>query len=82
MKRFNIAEAKAAFSSIVERVEQGDTVMICRRNIPVAKLEPVLPTELGKRHRTQIGWARRSGVRILADVTEPAMAETDWAMLQ
>lgn len=36
----NIAEAKAKLSELLERVEQGETVLLCRRNVPVAELRP------------------------------------------
>jgi prevent-host-death family protein len=39
--KINIHEAKAKLSQYLERVEQGETVTICRRNVPVAELRPV-----------------------------------------
>lgn len=41
MIRVNLAEAKAKLSAYVNRVEEGQTVVICRRNVPVAELRPV-----------------------------------------
>lgn len=38
MIRVNIHEAKAKLSQLVGRIEKGDTVVICRRNVPVAEL--------------------------------------------
>lgn len=80
MKAVNIGEAKAGFSGLVEAAQRGETVLICKRNIPVAKLEAAQSGETQMRHRTQIGWARGTGVRIHGDVTAPAIAESDWAM--
>lgn len=80
MKAVNIGEAKAGFSSLVEAAQRGETVLICKRNIPVAKLESAQSGETRTKHRTQIGWARGTGVRIHGDVTAPAIAESDWAM--
>jgi len=37
----NIHEAKAHLSEILNQVERGSTVVICRRNKPVAELHPV-----------------------------------------
>lgn len=47
MIRINIAEAKANLSRYVASVEDGETVLICRRNMPVAEIRPVTkpPTE-------------------------------------
>lgn len=34
----NIHEAKAHFSELIKKVEQGETVQICRRNEPVVTM--------------------------------------------
>ena len=41
MKRVNLADAKARFSHYVESVESGETIILCRRNVPVAELRPL-----------------------------------------
>ena len=41
MIKVNIADAKAHFSRYLESVENGETVLVCRRNVPVAELRPV-----------------------------------------
>ena len=41
MIRINIWEAKAKLSEYLARAEQGETVVICRRNVPVAELRGV-----------------------------------------
>jgi len=41
MIEINIHEAKARLSEYLARVERGETVIICRRNRPVAELRPV-----------------------------------------
>ncbi len=38
----NIAEAKAHLSEYLAAVEQGETVTICRRNVPVAEIKPLV----------------------------------------
>ena len=38
MIRINIYEAKAKLSEYLARAEKGETVVICRRNVPVAEL--------------------------------------------
>ncbi len=39
----NIAEAKARFSELIERVEAGETVEITKRGRPVARIGPTEP---------------------------------------
>jgi prevent-host-death family protein len=48
MMRINIADVKAHFSRYLERVERGETIVICRRNVPIAEIRPVakLPQKL------------------------------------
>ena len=38
MVKINIAEAKARLSAILESVERGETVVLCRRNVPIAEI--------------------------------------------
>ena len=48
MIKINTAEAKARLSHYLERVEGGETVVVCRRNVPVAEIRP-LPKRPRKR---------------------------------
>ena len=41
MAEIDVTEAKARLSEYLARVERGETVIICRRNKPVAELRPV-----------------------------------------
>jgi prevent-host-death family protein len=41
MKMVNLYEAKARLSALIDRVAEGETVVICRRNVPTAELRPV-----------------------------------------
>ena len=41
MIKVNIAEAKTHFSHYIDSVEQGETIVVCRRNIPIAEIRPV-----------------------------------------
>ena len=70
MTKVNIAEAKALLSSLLDRAHSGETVVICRRNIPVAELRPV-PMERTSRRR--IGIDR--GMKIPDSFFEPLPAE-------
>ena len=41
MLQLNINEVKKHFSSTIAKVENGETVIICRRNKPVAEIKPI-----------------------------------------
>ncbi len=41
MIRINIAEAKTHLSHYLETVEKGETVVLCRRNVPIAEIRPI-----------------------------------------
>ena len=41
MIRVNIQEAKTHFSRYIDQVEQGDVVVVCRHNRPVAELRAI-----------------------------------------
>ena len=43
MNKINIAEARAGFSRYLARVEAGETITLCRRNVPIAELRPIRP---------------------------------------
>lgn len=66
MIKINIAEAKANFSRCIESVERGETITVCRRNVPVAEIRS-LPQPL--RERRPVGIDR--GMKISASFFEP-----------
>ena len=45
MIRVNVHEAKTHLSRYLERVAGGESVIICKRNIPVAELRPIVQPE-------------------------------------
>ena len=65
MSQFNIAEAKARFSELVERALAGDEVIVARDNKPLLKLVP-----LGRTAARQPGSARGQ-VRMSKDFDNP-----------
>ncbi|HEB81089.1 MAG TPA: type II toxin-antitoxin system prevent-host-death family antitoxin [Chromatiales bacterium] len=57
MIMLNIHEAKARLSEMLVKVEAGETVVVCRRNKPVAEIRPLprkpstpRPVGLAKEH--------------------------------
>lgn len=51
MDILNVHEAKAKLSSILDRVEAGETVRLARRNKVIAEIRPVAPPEKPKGKR-------------------------------
>ncbi|HEY3353657.1 MAG TPA: type II toxin-antitoxin system Phd/YefM family antitoxin [Polyangia bacterium] len=41
MLKVNVGEAKAHLSRLLRRLERGETVLLCRRNEPIAELRPI-----------------------------------------
>ncbi|MCY3970674.1 MAG: type II toxin-antitoxin system prevent-host-death family antitoxin [Acidobacteria bacterium] len=41
MMRLNISDAKTHLSRYLERVERGETILLCRRNLPIAEIRPL-----------------------------------------
>jgi antitoxin (DNA-binding transcriptional repressor) of toxin-antitoxin stability system len=41
MIRLNVHEAKTHLSRYLERLERGETIILCRRNIPIAEIRPM-----------------------------------------
>jgi prevent-host-death family protein len=52
MKKVNVYQAKARLSALLDQVSAGETVVICRRNVPTAELRPVARP---RRQRRPIG---------------------------
>ena len=49
MANLNINEIKAQFSSCLEKVGRGETVIVCKRNVPVAEIRPIMARPKNKR---------------------------------
>ena len=41
MIKVNLADAKSRLSQYLDCVERGETVIVCRRNVPVAEIRPI-----------------------------------------
>ena len=41
MLKVNVADAKTHLSRYLDLVERGETVVVCRRNVPIAEFRPV-----------------------------------------
>lgn len=41
MFKVNLTDAKTHFSRYLNSVEKGETIVVCRRNVPIAEIRPV-----------------------------------------
>ncbi len=41
MIRVNIHEAKTHLSKYLEKVAEGETIILCKRNVPIAEIRPI-----------------------------------------
>ena len=71
----NIATLKNGLSEFLGKVQAGDSILVCSRNKPVAKITP-LP---GRPNRSRAGFD--PNVKILADLEGPAIPPQDWGIL-
>ncbi len=74
-EKVNVGYVKERFSAYVTKAEKGKSILVCRRNRPVAALVPA--SEPDVRNRTKLGSARGS-VKVKGDLTEPAISDKDW----
>jgi len=56
MTKLDIREAKTRLSEYLHRIEAGETILLCRSNIPIAEIRP-LPS-VGSPRRPEIGFAK------------------------
>ena len=49
MINLNINEIKTHFSSFLEKVRKGETVIVCKRNVPIAEIKPIVSLPNKKR---------------------------------
>lgn len=68
MQTINIHEAKAKLSEYLAAVEAGETVVICRRNVPVAEIVPI---RQARKEPRSIGLACDADYEIPASFFEP-----------
>jgi antitoxin (DNA-binding transcriptional repressor) of toxin-antitoxin stability system len=49
MIKLNIHEAKTHLSRYLERLRKGETILLCKRNTPIAEIRPLKPARSEKR---------------------------------
>jgi len=75
--RVNVGELKNRLSEYLERVENGDEIEVCKRNVPFA----MISGKPRRENRTKPGWAAGS-LNILGPIDGPIIPEEDWNMLR
>jgi prevent-host-death family protein len=75
-KTINVADLKNRLSENLEAVERGQELVICRRNIPIARVT-AMPL---RRNTTKLGFDA-ARVQLRGDVTGPAVPDSDWNAL-
>ncbi|HEX4953954.1 MAG TPA: type II toxin-antitoxin system Phd/YefM family antitoxin [Thermoanaerobaculia bacterium] len=55
MTKLNVHEAKTHLSRYLSRIEAGETILLCRHNVPIAEIRP-LPTT--NRQVPELGFAK------------------------
>ena len=56
MTKLNVHEAKTHLSEYLPRIEAGETIVLCRRNVPIAEIRPLPSVEPPR--RPEIGFAK------------------------
>jgi prevent-host-death family protein len=69
--KLNLHEVKDQFSKYIEMVESGQTIVVCKRNIPVAEIRPI---EKKEKRIPVLGSAAGRG-KILKTFDEPLSEE-------
>jgi prevent-host-death family protein len=73
MIKLNLNEVKAQLSKYIELVEAGETVVVCKRNVPVAEIRPIVHK---KKKMPELGWAKTAfGRPDLKDLSEEELLE-------
>jgi antitoxin (DNA-binding transcriptional repressor) of toxin-antitoxin stability system len=78
MKQANIGEFKNNLSKYISIVEQGESIEIRKRNVPIALLVPHGARSAG--NQTKLGCGLGT-VQVHGDLTEPLIPEKNWDML-
>ncbi len=49
MIKLNVHEAKTHLSRYLAQLAGGDTIVLCKRNVPIAEIRPLKPTRTERR---------------------------------
>jgi prevent-host-death family protein len=68
MIKVNVYQAKARLSEYLTAVERGETVVVCRRNLPIAEIRPISEARTEPR---PLGLAPDQGAALPVEFWEP-----------
>lgn len=71
MIRLNIHEAKTHLSQYLKELAKGETIILCKRNIPIAEIRAIRPR---RDHKRPIGLAKGE-FEVTSEFFEPLPAE-------
>ena len=77
----NVAEFKDRFSELLALVEEGGEVIVCRRNVPLARVEAIRKPAPRSAPRRVVG-CMKGTVQIRGNLSEPCIPDADWEMLK
>ena len=78
MRRASVAELESHLGQLMSFVERGEELEICKQNVPFAR---IVPLPFKRKNQTRLGCDLHS-VTIESDLTQPAVPEEDWSMLE
>jgi antitoxin (DNA-binding transcriptional repressor) of toxin-antitoxin stability system len=78
MSTATVEELQKDLIRYLEQVQSGNEVLICQRDVPIARLMP--PPNRQRRIQCKAGWAGAS-LKVVGDITNACIPATDWDML-
>ncbi len=60
-------------------MEKGGEVIVCRRNVPLTRVEPIRQPKRAQPKRSVLG-CMKGTIEIHDDLTKPCIPEADWEM--
>jgi prevent-host-death family protein len=72
MTRVNVNDAKTHFSRYLDRVEAGETIILCRHNRPIAEMRPLAKEGVSK---VRVAGMDKGKFHIPAEFFEPLPPE-------
>ena len=71
MLQLNINEVKTHLSATLSKVEQGETVIICKRNKPIAQLKPIPQNSPIRQRRAGYGRKKYPDFKLPENFNDP-----------
>ena len=74
----SVAEAKKQFSACLNRAQAGETIIVRKHGKPIAR---IIGIQDYPENKIKLGCGRGFELKILSDLTEPAIPENYWESL-